>query len=132
MLVPRLQGQMNIGLNGVILISPAINMGALPFATNGNDLTYVTHLPTLAATAWYHKKLPDSWPSLQALLTEVEQFASGEYLQALFRGDALSPAEKGQIADKLHRYTGVSKRYILNSNLRLYAPRFAISKAMWS
>ena len=110
MLVPRLQGQMNIGLNGVILISPAINMGALPFNTGGNDLTYVTHLPTLAATAWYHKKLPDSWPSLQALLTEVEQFASGEYLQALFRGDALSAAEKGQIADKLHRYTGVSKQ----------------------
>ena len=125
MLVPRLQGQMNIGLNGVILISPAINMGALPFNTGGNDLTYATHLPTLAATAWYHKKLPDSWPSLQALLTEVEQFASGEYLQALFRGDSLSEAEKGQIADKLHRYTGVSKPYILNSNLRLYAPRFA-------
>jgi carboxypeptidase C (cathepsin A) len=125
MLVPRLQEQMNIGLNGVILISPAINMGALPFDTAGNDLTYATHLPTLAATAWYHKKLPDSWPSLQALLTEVEQFASGEYLQALFRGDALSEAEKGQIADKLHRYTGVSKQYILNSNLRLYAPRFA-------
>jgi len=124
MLVPRLQGQMNIGLNGVILISPAINLGALPFNTSGNDLTYVTHLPTLAATAWYHKKLPDSWPSLQALLTEVEQFASGEYLQALFRGDSLSQAEKGQIADKLHRYTGVSKQYILNSNLRLYAPRF--------
>ncbi|MFL6233200.1 MAG: hypothetical protein ACJ76N_08715, partial [Thermoanaerobaculia bacterium] len=122
MLVPRLQGQMNIGLNGVILISPAINMGALPFATNGNDLTYVTHLPTLAATAWYHKKLPDSWPSLQALLTEVERFASGEYLQALFRGDSLPEAEKGQIADKLHRYTGVSKQYSLNSNLRLYAP----------
>ncbi|HEY9419783.1 MAG TPA: peptidase S10, partial [Thermoanaerobaculia bacterium] len=28
-------------------------------------------------------------------------------------------------ADKLHRYTGVSKQYILNSDLRLYAPRFA-------
>src|SRR3954463_3886054 len=125
MLVPRLQGQLSVGLNGVIPISPAINRGALPFDPNGNDLPYVPPLPTLAATAWYHKKLPDSWPSLQALLTEAEQFASGEYLQALFRGDALSPAEKGQIADKLHRYTGVSKQYILNSNLRLYAPRFA-------
>lgn len=125
MLVPRVQGDMSIGLNGLILISPAINMGALPFATSGNDLTYATHLPTLAATAWYHKKLPDSWPSLQELLTEAEKFASGEYLQALFRGDSLSDAEKGQIADKLHRFTGVSKQYILNSDLRLFAPRFA-------
>jgi carboxypeptidase C (cathepsin A) len=125
LLVPRLQGRFNIGLNGVILISPAINMGALPFVTNGNDLTYATHLPTLAATAWYHKRLPDQWPSQQALLTEVEQFASGEYLQALFKGDALPAAEKDQIADKLHRYTGLSKQYILNSDLRIYAPRFA-------
>ena len=91
---------MGIGLNGVILIAPAINMGALPFITNGNDLTYVTHLPTLAATAWYHKKLPDSWPSLEALLAEVEQWASGEYLQALFRGDSLSPEEKAE-ADRI-------------------------------
>lgn len=125
MLVPRLQGEMSIGLNGIILIAPAINMGVLPFVTGGNDLTYVTHLPTLAATAWYHKKLPDSWPSLEALLAEAEQFASTEYLQALFRGDLLSEAEKGKIADKLHRYTGVSRQFILHSNLRLFVPRFA-------
>ncbi len=125
MLVPRLQSQMNIGLNGVILISPAINMGALPFDTDGNDLTYATHLPTLAAVAWYHHKLPDEWPSLQALLQEVEPFASGEYLEALFQGSALTPERRDAIAEKLHRYTGVSKKYVLESNLRLYAPRFA-------
>lgn len=124
LLVPRLQSRLNIGLNGVILISPALNMGVLPFITNGNDLTYATHLPTLAATAYYHHKLSGQWPSLQALLQEVEAFASGEYLLALFRGDGLSAEEKGQIADKLQRYTGVSKQYILNSDLRLYAPRY--------
>jgi len=124
LLVPRLQQNLNIALNGVVMISPAINMGALPFATNGNDLTYATHLPTLAATAYYHHKLPDQWPNLQTLLTEVENFASGEYLQALFQGDALAAETKSQVADKLHRYTGVSKQYILNSDLRLYAPRY--------
>src|SRR4029079_6653185 len=82
------------------------------------------HCPRTPATAGMQRNPPDPWPNLQALLTEVEQFASGEYLQALFRGDSLSQAERGQIADKLHRYTGVSKQYILNSNLRLYAPRF--------
>lgn len=123
LLVPRL-GELGVGLNGVILISPALNMGLLPFYTNGNDITYATHLPTLAATAWYHHKLGDAWPSLEALLAEVESFASGEYLQALFRGDALSAQEKDAIAERLHRYTGVSAQYARNSDLRLYAPRF--------
>jgi len=33
-------------------------------------------------------------------------------------------AEKNEIADKLHQYTGVSKDYVLQSNLRLYVGRF--------
>jgi carboxypeptidase C (cathepsin A) len=124
LLVARLQQEHSIALNGVALISPALNMGTLPFFVAGNDLTYATHLPALAATAYYHKKLPDPWPSQQALLAEVETFAGGEYLQALFRGDLLSPEEKDRIAGRLHRYTGLSKDYIVRSNLRIYALRF--------
>jgi len=125
MLVPRLQSRLNIGLNGLILISPAINMGTLPFFVGGNDLPFATDLPALAAVAFYHKRLPDTWPSQQALLDEVEKFAAGEYLQALFKGDTIDREEKDRIADKLHRYTGLSKAYVLNSNLRIYMPRFA-------
>ena len=124
LLVPRLQQNLNVGLNGVILISPAINMGTLPFVTAGNDLSYATHLPALAATAYYHKKLPDSWPSLDALLKEVEAYAGGEYLAVLFKGDTVTKEEKERVAERLHRYTGVSKDYALRSDLRIYALRF--------
>ncbi|MGE5232774.1 MAG: S10 family peptidase [Acidobacteriota bacterium] len=124
LLVERLQQRLAIGLNGVMLISPALNLATLPFAVNGNDLTYATHLPALAATAYYHKKLPDAWPSQRALLDEVEAYAGGEYLQALFKGDTLTSAERDQVAERLHRYTGLSKTYILHSNLRIYAQRF--------
>jgi carboxypeptidase C (cathepsin A) len=124
LLVPRLQQNLNVGLNGVILISPAINMGTLPFVTDGNDLSYATHLPALAATAYYHKKLPDQWPSLDALLKEVEAYAGGEYLTTLFKGDTVSKEEKERVAERLHRYTGVSKEYALRSDLRIYAQRF--------
>jgi carboxypeptidase C (cathepsin A) len=124
MLVPRLQQQLNIGLNGLILISPALNMGTLPFVTSGNDLPYATHLPAYAAVAYYHHKLPDSWPSLEALLAEVEAYAGGDYLKALFAGDTLPAAERDQVAERLHRYTGLSKQYILRSDLRIYSPRF--------
>lgn len=124
LLVPRLQQRLDIALNGVILVSPALNMGTLPFFVAGNDLPYATHLPALAATAYYHKKLPDPWPSQKALLHEVEAFAGGEYIQALFRGDLLPQEEKERIADRLHRYTGLSKDYLLRSQLRPYAIRF--------
>ncbi|MEO8277301.1 MAG: peptidase S10 [Thermoanaerobaculia bacterium] len=124
MLVPRLQNGLNIRLNGVILISPALNLGTLPFVVTGNDLPYVTHLPAYAASAFYHHKLPDTWPNLETLLREVESYASGEYLQALFAGDALPAAEREKVAEKLHRYTGLSKEYILRADLRIYAQRF--------
>ncbi|MEO8217150.1 MAG: peptidase S10, partial [Acidobacteriota bacterium] len=115
---------LQIGLNGVILISPALNMGTLPFVVTGNDLGYATQLPAYASVAYYHHKLPESWPDKATLLKEVQNFAGGEYLLALFKGDRLEKAERDQIAEKLHRYTGLSKGYILRSDLRIYAPRF--------
>ena len=124
MLVPRLQGDLSIGLNGIVLISPALNMGTLPFLTAGNDLTFATHLPALAATAFYHHKLPDTWKDRETLLREVEKFAGSDYLVALFQGDKLPRAEQERIADQLHRYTGLSRQYILRSNLRINAIRF--------
>lgn len=124
LLVPRLQQELSIGLNGVILVSPALNLGTLPFFVGGNDLPNATHLPALAATAHYHGKLPDEWPSLEALLDEVERFAGGDYLQALFWGDTLPEDERQRIARQLHRYTGLSVDYILRSDLRIYAIRF--------
>jgi carboxypeptidase C (cathepsin A) len=124
LLVSRLQQRLNIGVNGVILISPALNMATLPFVTVGNDLPYATHLPALAATAHYHGKLPDAWPNLRALLDEVEAYAGDDYLRALFRGDELPAAERERVADRLHRYTGLSKQYLLRADLRPYAQRF--------
>ena len=124
LLVPRLQQRLGIGLNGLILISPALNMGTLPFYVAGNDLPYATHLPAYAASAFYHHKLPDEWPDLETLLAEVEEYAGGDYLAALFQGDLLSSAQREQVATQLHRFTGLSKEYILHSDLRIYAGRF--------
>ncbi len=124
LLVPRLQQNLSIGLNGLILVSPALNMGTLPFVVAGNDLPYVTHLPALAATAHYHGKLPDEWADLRTLLDAAEHFAGTDYLTALFAGDTLPEAERNRIADQLVRFTGLDKDYILRSDLRIYAIRF--------
>jgi len=127
LLIPRLQGDLNVGVNGVILISPALNMATLPFIFTGNDQTYATTLPAEASVAFYHHKVPDqsSYKDFDAFRKEVEQFASTEYVLALFQGDGLDKTTKDHIADKMHRYIGLSKEYILRSNVRVGPFRFA-------
>ena len=126
LLIPRLQSNLGIGLNGVILISPALNMATLPFLLEGNDQSFATTLPALAATAYYHHKIPNqSSKELAPFLREVEQFAGTEYLLALFKGDRLEASEKDRLGEKLHQYLGLSKEYLVRSNLRVTPPRFA-------
>lgn len=124
LLVPRLQQDLNIRLNGVILISPALNLATLPFVYAGNDLPYATHLPAMTATAFYHGKLPATGKSLEVMLEEARAFAGNEYLKALFQGDTLPQTERERIAERLHALTGLSTQYILRSQLRIDASRF--------
>jgi carboxypeptidase C (cathepsin A) len=118
-----LQQRYGMYLNGVILISAILDFGA-DETDRGNDRPYPLQLPTFAATAWYHHKLSPQYADLKTLLAEVENFAMNDYATALLKGDAISDTEKNRIAEKLHDYTGLSKDYILQSNLRLYVGRF--------
>jgi carboxypeptidase C (cathepsin A) len=113
-----------IALNGVIIISGTLNFASLD-AARGNDLPYITYLPTYFATAYYHKKLsPRLMGDFNKSLAEVEAFANGEYAAALHRGDALSQAEKENIAGKVAEYAGLSKEFVMNCHLRVSDGRF--------
>ncbi|GAB4360584.1 MAG: peptidase S10 [Bryobacter sp.] len=113
-----------IGLSGVILISSILNFQTARFNT-GNDLPYPLFLPTYAATAWYHKKVDTSYAKdLQELLKVARNFAEGEYAMALMKGDKLTPTERDAIATKMSKMIGLSKAYILQSDLRINIMRF--------
>ena len=119
-----LQERHGLYLNGIMLVSCALDFATLEFLP-GHDLPYILHLPTYAATAWYHRRLaPELQADLHATLAEVEAFAAGEYTLALMKGDALTAEETQQIAAKLARYTGLSVDYVLRSNLRIEIMRF--------
>jgi carboxypeptidase C (cathepsin A) len=125
--INQLEADRSIDFNGVILLSQILNFDLSPDRPNGNpgiDLPYQTVLPTYAATAWYHKKLPGDHKDLESLLTEVEQFAMGDYGRALASGSDLSDADKRAIAEKLHQYTGLSVEYILKADLRIDGGEF--------
>jgi len=122
-----LQNDKAIDLNGVILLSQVLNMAMLidfPQINPGVDLSYQLVLPSYAATAWYHKKLPSQPADLKTFLAEVEQFAMGDYAQALAAGTALDPTRKRAIAEKLHAYTGLPVDYIERADLRVNGGEF--------
>jgi carboxypeptidase C (cathepsin A) len=125
--VNQLETERSIDLNGVILLSQILSFDLSPDRPTGNpgvDLPYQTVLPTYAATAWYHHKLPGQYPSLDALLTEVEQFAMGDYARALAAGSDLSATDRAAVAEKLHQYTGLPVSYILKADLRIDGGEF--------
>ena len=123
-----LQMDKEIDLNGVILLSQILNFDAsidAPQFDPGVDLPYVVALPTYAATAWYHHKLPGGGQTdLSALLGEVEHFATTDYIEALAAGSTLDPARRDAIAEKLHAYTGLPTDYIRKSDLRMNGGQF--------
>ncbi len=126
-LINQLEADRSIDFNGVILLSQILNFDLSPDRPTGNpgiDLPYQTVLPTYAATAWYHKKLPADHPSIEPFLTEVEQFAMGEYARALAAGSDLSANDKAAVAEKLHQYTGLPVDYILKADLRIDGGEF--------
>jgi carboxypeptidase C (cathepsin A) len=126
-LADLLENKYDTDLNGVILLSQIFNFTADidgPGANPGVDLPYVLGLPTYAASAWYHKKLPAQPAALEPFLTEVEQFAMGPYAHALAMGTDLTADEKQQVAEKLHEYTGLPVAYLLKANLRVSGPEF--------
>jgi carboxypeptidase C (cathepsin A) len=114
-----------IYLNGITLISSALNFQTLDFR-KGNDLPYVMFLPSYTATAWFHKKLPADLQSgdVQHAVEEARKFAGTTYALALMKGDKLSESERKQIVQQLARLTGLSEKYIDESNLRIQDQRF--------
>ncbi len=117
-----LQNEKAIDLNGVILLSQILSFDNSPDGADFNpnvDQPYPLALPTYAATAWYHKKLPNQPAALEPFLAEVEQFALGEYWSALAAGSGLAPERRAAIVQKLHAYTGLPPEYIERADLRI-------------
>jgi carboxypeptidase C (cathepsin A) len=123
-----LEQDYSVDLNGVILLSQIMSFDTSvdgPETNPGIDIAYPLALPTYAATAFYHHKLPGAPPKdLPAFLGEVEHFAMNDYLLALGAGSALEPAKRDAIAEKLHEYTGLPVAYIKKADLRITGGEF--------
>jgi carboxypeptidase C (cathepsin A) len=107
-----------VQLNGIAFVSTVFN-----FADFQGDQSLINFLPTYAADAWYHGKIPAK-PPLEGFLQQAREFASGPYALALQKGNSLADSEKQAIAQQMAALTGLSADYIERSNLRVQPERF--------
>ncbi len=122
-----LENENAVDLNGVILLSQILSFDTSIDGAQFNpgvDTPYVLGLPTYAATAFYHHRLPQQPAALEPFLREVEQYAQGDYAQALMAGASLDDARKQAVAEKLHQVTGLSAAYWLKADLRVTGGMF--------
>jgi len=123
-LAQELQNRHGIELNGITLVSSLLTYQTLSPSPE-NDVAYAAHLETYTATAWYHKKLPaDLAGDLKKAVDASREFAFGDYLTALAKGNRATAAERKAVAAKLARLTGLSQDYVERANLRIDPGRF--------
>ena len=112
-------------LNGIVLVSSVLDFPTLLFQP-GSNLSYILFFPHYTATAWYHKKLGADLQAkpLKEVLAEARDFAANQYSWALFQGNRLPKEEADKVADKVAAYTGLSRAYVVESNMRVRHDRF--------
>jgi len=115
-----LQRRHQIYLNGIVLVS------SVGFGNWGEDDRTIFFLPTFVTSAWYHHLLSPELQKLSAaeVAQQARQFAHGEYAAALEKGDELQPAEYQKVVKDLAHITGLSPKYIEQSNLRVSPQRW--------
>lgn len=126
-----LHQQEGVDVNGIMLLSQVLNFALsadAPQYNPGVDLPYALALPTFAATAWYHRKLPawsDRSPqTLERLVDQTRRFALDEYLPALQAGAALEPARRRAVAERLAGLIGLKPEYLEKAELRVNGGTF--------
>src|SRR5262249_52521140 len=90
------------------------------------DAQYLTMLPSLTMAAWRHKKLAADLNAMSAeqIAGQARQFASREYLHALYKGDRMTADERTKVIANLSRLTGLSKAFIMTNDLLVRFDRF--------
>lgn len=91
-----LQEEYGVGLNGAIMVSPALEFSAL----EGDDYdisAWSDLLPTMAAAAHHHGRARVHHESLGAHVAAAEAFTRRQLVMALAMGDAMPEAERRHI-----------------------------------
>ena len=123
-LINELEGSYNdVAVNGIILISTILDFGATA-EVQGNEMPYIINLPSMATTAWYHKRMGNPPATVAEAAQQARAFAIGPYAAALLKGNALPAEERASVRAELARLTGLSEAFVDHAELRISPGRF--------
>jgi carboxypeptidase C (cathepsin A) len=119
-LVRILQEAAGIGLNGAILISPALEFGPLS-PTDYDVVGWVDLLPTMAIAAVHHgrSRAFAAGTPREEVLREAEAFATGDYPTLLTRGASMPDAERDRILGRLADLIGLPAQMVARAEGRI-------------
>ena len=122
----RLANERGIGLNGTILISPALEFALLD-PSDYDVLPWVDLVPTMALAAHHHgrsRAFPsDATPG--AVRAAAEAFATGPYATALIRGATMTAAERADVVTRTADLLGLPEDLVAQHECRISITRFA-------
>jgi carboxypeptidase C (cathepsin A) len=115
-----------IGLNGAILISPALEV--TPLAPTDYDMTgWIDTLPVMALSAAHHGRSRVFGPDDDAatVMAEAERFATGDYAMFLTRGAAMPDVDRLEVLNRQADLLGLPLSLIDRAEGRIPIRRFA-------
>jgi carboxypeptidase C (cathepsin A) len=102
----------DLPFDGVLLVALVADVG-------GREMPYVSALPTMAAGAWYHRKIDRKGRAVEQVFNEALDFARTDYVTALIKGASLPAAEKHRIAVRMSSLIGLPVELIEKDDLRI-------------
>jgi carboxypeptidase C (cathepsin A) len=119
-LARQLQETAGIGLNGAILISPALEITGLQ-PTDYDILGWADRVPTMTAAALFHgrSRAFRKGTSLEKALRAAEEFATGDYASFLARGASMPGKERERILSRLADLVGLPPEIVNRADGRV-------------
>jgi carboxypeptidase C (cathepsin A) len=124
-LARTLQEAAGIGLNGAILISPALEITGLA-PTDYDVIGWIDRVPTMAAAAFHHgrSRAFRKGTALERVFRDSEEFTTGDYTAFLTRGASMPPKERARVLDRLADLLGLSSDVVTRAEGRVGILRF--------
>jgi len=105
--------------NGKDLPFDGVMLVALAASVTGREMPYVSSLPTMAAGAWFHRKIDRKGRTVQQVFEEARDFARTDYVTALIQGASLPAAERHRMAERMSALIGLPAAFIEAHDLRI-------------
>jgi carboxypeptidase C (cathepsin A) len=119
-LTRMLQETTGIGLNGAILISPALEITPLS-STDYDVVGWIDTLPTMALAAAHHgrSRAFGADTSEDEVLAAAEAFATGDYASFLARGASMPQDERTRVLERLADLVGLPLELVERADGRI-------------